>query len=922
MPPSLVGPDQSQIVLAPQRPAPGGTAARASDGHRPEGRQRKVEPVTDRVRRDGKFFRLGEGKFYVKGVTYGPFAANVEGQFLPERENARKDFEQMAELGANCLRIYHLPPKWFLDLAQEMGLKIFLDVSWPKNLAFVGDPEVTEQARSAVRECARECGNHPAVFAISVVNEIPADIVRFSGREKVELFIDELVAIGKTEAPNCLFTFANFPTTEYLRPRCIDFVCFNVYLHEEKTFRNYLARLQMIAGELPLMLGEYGIDTFREYSEEKQAEILDRQVRAIYDEGSVGVFVFSFTDDWFTHGWQIEDWSFGLTKRERDAAGYRTTKPSFAAMKNIFQRAPQVADVKLPKVSVVVCSYNGASTVESCLASMERIRYPDFEVIFVDDGSTDGTQEILKNFPWVRNIRQKNMGLSYARNVGMNAAEGEITVYTDSDCEADEDWLYFIALGLVRSGHVGMGGPNLIPDEGSWVADCVGLSPGGPTHVMVDDRTAEHVPGCNMAFYTWALKQVNGFDPQYRKAGDDVDVIWRLQDLGYSIGFAPAAQVWHYRRNTIKAYLKQQRGYGEAEALLKYKHPEHFNSLGASHWRGKIYGADDVGIRMGRDVIYHGLFGTGLFQSIYRRPASLLVMMMMSIEWHLLAGFVTVLGLAFTPLLWVAFAMFLTPIFWSMVAGAQAPEPKHNHWLSRPLIAWLHYRQPICRGWARYSVRLKNKVMVMRKEARGYQREHRLPFDPYDRNTLRYWSKDHGRFALLEKITEEIRAAGWRYRLDSGWNGWDMEIYGSRYVNLQLSSATEHHHGVGKLTRVRVKPVMSNFCRSLMAAGTVLAGLLLLDLWPFSRAGVLIPLAVWAMYLVNRWLVSNPALGLIDEVAERAGFYPVPAKKAPKSRRKSPGQSTVPQPVRKGDEAKDREPMEGIDLEDGAPSVA
>ncbi|MDB5292318.1 MAG: glycosyl transferase family 2, partial [Phycisphaerales bacterium] len=889
-------------------------ATRGSVAHRSEGRQRKVQPITDRVRRDGKFFRLGDGKFYVKGVTYGPFAPNVEGLFLPEREQARKDFEQMAELGANCLRIYHLPPKWFLDLAQEMGLKIFLDVSWPKNLAFVGDPEVTAEAHAAVRECARACGNHPAVFAISVVNEIPPDIVRFSSREKIEQFIDELVAIGKSEAPNCLFTFANFPTTEYLRPRSIDFVCFNVYLHEEKTFRNYLARLQMIAGEMPLMLGEYGIDTFREYSQEKQAEILDRQVRAIYDEGAVGVFVFSFTDDWFTHGWQIEDWAFGLTRRARDAEGYRLAKPSFAVMKNIFQRAPQVADVKLPKVSVVICSYNGASTVESCLASMGRIRYPDFEVIFVDDGSTDGTQEILKKFPWVRNIRQKNMGLSYARNVGMNAAEGEITVYTDSDCEADEDWLYFIALGLVRSGHVGMGGPNLIPDEGSWVADCVGLSPGGPTHVMVDDRTAEHVPGCNMAFYTWALKQVNGFDPQYRKAGDDVDVIWRLQDLGYSIGFAPAAQVWHYRRNTVKAYLKQQRGYGEAEALLKYKHPEHFNTLGASHWRGKIYGADDVGIRMGHDVIYHGLFGTGLFQSIYRRPASLLIMMMMSIEWHLLAGFVTVLGLAFTPLLWVAFVMFLTPVFWSMVAGAQAPEPRHRHWLSRPLIAWLHYRQPICRGWARYSVRLKNKVMVMRKEARGYRRDHRLPFDPYDRYTLRYWSKDHGRFALLEKITEEVRAAGWRYRLDSGWNSWDMEIYGSRYVNLQLSTATEHHHGVGKLTRVRVRPMMSNFCRALMAAATVLAGLLLLDLWPFSRAAVLIPLAVWAMYLVNRWLVSNPALGLIDEVAERAGFYPVPAKKPDKPRKNKSAPTPKVQPERKTEEDRTNE---AIDLEDG-----
>ncbi len=74
-------------------------------------------------------------------------------------------------------------------------------------------------------------------------------------------------------------TFANFPTTEYLQPRNIDFVCFNVYLHDEVVFRNYLARLQNIAGDMPLMLGEYGIDTFREHTEERQAEILATHIR-------------------------------------------------------------------------------------------------------------------------------------------------------------------------------------------------------------------------------------------------------------------------------------------------------------------------------------------------------------------------------------------------------------------------------------------------------------------------------------------------------------------------------------------------------------------------------------------------------------------------------------------------------------------
>jgi len=499
----------------------------------------------------------------------------------------------------------------------------------------------------------------------------------------------------------------------------------------------------------------------------------------------------------------------------------------------------------------------------------------------VDDGSKDNTQEILKQFPWVRNIRQRNMGLSHARNVGMNAARGEVVVYTDSDCEADEDWLYYLALSLVRSGHAGMGGPNLIPDEGSWVADCVGVSPGGPTHVMIDDRTAEHVPGCNMAFYTAILKQVNGFDPQFRKAGDDVDVIWRIQNLGRSIGFSPAAQVWHYRRNTVRAYLNQQRGYGEAEALLKYKHPDHFNTLGASHWRGKIYGGDQIGVRIGGDVIYHGVFGTGLFQTIYRRPASMLAMMMMSIEWYLLAGFILILSLAFTPLVVVGLLMLLTPVVLASVASLQstAPRRRRRHLLARPLIAYLHLRQPIARGWARYSVRLRAKVL--RHHISGFSAKHNLPIDPHDPRTLRYWSTVHDRMPLLKQIIDKVHAAGWRTRIDSGWHNWDLEIYGTRYVKVRLTTATEHHHGNGMLTRVRVERRQSQFGLVLLVAALILATLLLVRMWPWSRPAVLIPLVWWAMYLVSRRRVTGPILGLIDAAAAEAGYYPVPTRPRP-----------------------------------------
>ena len=315
--------------------------------------------MSDRVRRDGKFFRLGDDKFYVKGVTYGPFAQESRGTVPPERPQVRRDFQQITDMGGNCLRVYHIPPRWFLDLAQEMGLKVFLDVSWPKNLTFCGDAKVTEQAQTAVRNAARECGNHPAIFAISVVNEIPPGhraILRPHGDRKVRRCSDRC---RQSRSPNCLFTFANFPTTEYLHPSKIDFVCFNVYLHDEQVFRNYLARLQNIAGDLPLLLGEYGIDTFREYSEPRQAEILAAQTRAIFDEGA-SVYSSSASP---TTGSRT-----GTRLKTGHLAWFVVTaRPSHLTMPSKDLPAPQVADVKLPKVSVIVCSYNGASTVESCL---------------------------------------------------------------------------------------------------------------------------------------------------------------------------------------------------------------------------------------------------------------------------------------------------------------------------------------------------------------------------------------------------------------------------------------------------------------------------------------------------------------------------------------------------------------------------
>ena len=139
------------------------------------------------------------------------------------------------------------------------------------------------------------------------------------------------------------------------------------------------------------------------------------------------------------------------------------------------------------------------------------------------------------------------------------------------------------------------------------------------------------------------LTAVGGFDTEYRKAGDDVDFCWRLQTSGEVIAFSPSAIVWHYRRFTLKAFRKQQEGYGEAESMLRFKHLIFFGPTGTAKWKGQIYGAPRFTWLINQPVIYHGVFGHGLFQSIYPTPQSEIAAYLSSIEWVVLTVFIFLL---------------------------------------------------------------------------------------------------------------------------------------------------------------------------------------------------------------------------------------------------------------------------------------
>jgi GT2 family glycosyltransferase len=845
--------------------------------------------IRHRVQVDGKFFACKGRRLRIRGVTYGPFAPDAEGQPFPPAERVVTDFTQMQAIGVNAIRTYHLPPEWFLALADQQGMGVFVNVPWPKHLCFLDSLRAQEHARRAVRQAAERGRNHPCLLAYSICNEIPTNVVRWHGTRRVERFLEELMDVAKQGDPDGLVTYANFPPTEYLDLSFLDFVTFNVYLHDLRTFRRYLFRLQNLVGDKPLLLGEIGMDTLR-HGEKEQAQFLAGHLREAILVGLAGEFVFAWTDDWHTGGFPIEDWAFGITRRDR------APKASYHALHKVYTAAPAALLPDTPCVSVVVCTYNGGRTLEQCLRSLSALNYPNYEVIVVDDGSTDNTGEVLDRFPAVRAIRQPNHGLSHARNVGLYAATGAIVAYTDSDCYADPDWLTHLVDLLQRTSAAAVGGPNLTPEDG-WLAACVGASPGQPTHILESDQEAEHIPGCNMAFRREDLLAIGGFDDQYRKAGDDVDLCWRLQHAGRWIAFAPGAFVWHHRRQTPRTYLKQQAGYGEAEALLRFKHPDRFNRWGAGKWRGVLYGPSLQGLRVGQPIVYRGTFATGLFQCVYQPGPAHWAMLPSTLEWHVAAATLGLLAAVFWPLAWGGVVAMLGLSL--LVATIQATQarlaPEHDGFKARWLITALAYLQPLVRSWARYRTRL----FAYRHPAAALEHGEGCEVLPLTgRRVVNYWS-DEGidRIKLLGLVADYLTERGWGKTVDSGWSDWDLEIYCHPWTVVRVATADEEHGSAKHLIRVRYQMRTSGYTRAFGVVAGVLALVAVgLDNWPIGLAAAG-GLAVCAGAWWKGTRRASQALAVVRAMAGKLGLMrcdPVPGTERPAVQ----AQAELPEAVR------------------------
>ena len=769
-------------------PTPGATPASLWDA--------TSTPATAR----GKFIFLGDRKLYVRGVTYGTFRPRSDGHEYPGEEVVEQDFTRMTANGMNAIRTYTVPPRWLLDAAWRHDLRVLVGLAAERYVGFLADRKGAPDVEGLVRAGVQACAGHPAVLGYALANEIPAPVVRWHGRRRMERYLERLYWAAKHEHSAALVTYVNYPTTEYLQLPFLDLVCFNTYLESRERFESYLAHLQNIAGDRPLLLTEIGLDSVRN-GELVQARSLDWQVRAAFASGCAGAFVYAWTDEWHRAGEDVHDWGFGLTRRDR------SPKPALAAVRDAFADVPLPRGIPWPRISVIVCTYNGARTIRDCFEGLARLDYPNFEVIVVNDGSSDGTAAIAAGYDF-RVITTENLGLSSARNTGMEAATGEIVAYIDDDAYPDPHWLTYLAATFLNTKHVGVGGPNIPPQGEGPIAECVANAPGNPAHVLLSDHEAEHSPGCNMSIRKDCLQAIGGFDPGFRVAGDDVDVCWRLQQRGWTLGFSPAAMVWHRRRGSVRAFWKQQRGYGKAEALLERKWPEKYNVAGHLSWSGRLYG-NGISHLLGKPSrIYYGTWGSAPFQSIYRDAPGGLVSLSMMPEWYLVIlalAIFAALGTVWKPLLLVLPLLALAvglPLVQAVAAAGRA-RFKSAHKTSvirmlglRALTASLHLLQPLARLTGRLGLGL---TPWRRRGAVGLAFPRARAFKLWtDR-----WQAPEERLRVLE---EALRTSGAVVVRGGSYDRWDLEVRGGMLGAGRVLMAVEEHGAGRQLIRFRSWP--------------------------------------------------------------------------------------------------------------------
>ncbi len=266
----------------------------------------------------------------------------------------------------------------------------------------------------------------------------------------------------------------------------------------------------------------------------------------------------------------------------------------------------------MPSAAVIIANWNGAQHLRVCLDSLRAQTHPQFEVIVADNGSTDGSLDMLRDeYPEVRVLElDKNYGFVVASKLGAAATDADILVMLNNDTEVEPGWLEALCRALEDNPKAGSAASKMllfdqrdtIHSAGDMLGDDFMPQNRGVWEVdrgQYDDRT-EIFGACGgaAAYRRQAWEQVGGFDERLFMYLEDVDLAWRLQQAGWESVFVPEARVYHHLSATgggeIASYYV-----GRNTILLhrRYLSPEQWLDALPAHativwdalraWRGK-----------------------------------------------------------------------------------------------------------------------------------------------------------------------------------------------------------------------------------------------------------------------------------------------------------------------------------------------